>query len=338
MNTIYKILLGIFSAALIISLSGSLYYYNKINHIYQEEVTYVFDDDAVYHFSLIIGDNGDIYWQNFKEGAYEAAKANDAAIEMNIVSGLDPTDKIIEYLDIAGRSKVDGVIVLGENSVAQDEAINNLVERGIRVIVVGQESIDTNISSFVGTNSYEYGARAARFIKEMVNDVEQINVAVILSANYANREKSTASQGDIMMNSMKNIIEKQSNMSLIVTRNSESELLGAEETVREILNEYSQVNAIFCTSANDTEAAARIVVEKNLVGKVKIIGTGVTASIISYIEKGVVLGTIDKNGYQAGLSSVELLCNQNEDILQPDYIDIDMDFYTSINIGSYPLK
>ena len=338
MNTIYKILLGVFLAALIVSLSGSLYYYNKINHIYQEEVTYVFDDDPIYHFSLIIGDNGDIYWQNFKEGAYEAAKANDAAIEMNIVSGLDPTDKIIEYLDIAGRSKVDGVIVLGENSVAQDEAINMLVERGIKVVVVGQESIDTDISSFVGTNSYAYGARAARLFKEMVNDTEQINIAVILSSNYANREKGTASQGDIMMNGMKNVIEKQKNMSLIVTRDSESDFLGAEETVREILNEYNQVNAIFCTSANDTEAAARIVVERNLVGKVKIIGTGVTTKIIEYIEKGVVYGTIDKNGYQAGERSVELLCRKNEDVLQSDYIDIDMDVYTSININSYSLK
>ena len=338
MNLLYKILLGIFFAALIISLVGSLYYYNKINHIYEEEITYVFDENPSHHFSLIIANNGDVYWQNFKEGAYEAAIANDAAIEMNIINGLEPTDKIIEYLDIAERSKVDGVIVLGENSVAQDEAINKLVAKGIKVVVVGQESINTNVSSFVGTNSYEYGAQAGRFLKEISNDSQSVNVAVILSTDYANNGKSTASQGDILMNGMKSIIQKRYNMNLVVTKNSDSELLGAEEIIRDILTEHEEVNAIFCTSAKDTEAVARIVIERNLVGKVKIIGTGVTDGIKSYIEKGVVFGTIDKNGHQAGHSSVELLCNDDDDVLQPDYIDIDLDVYTSFNIDSYSTK
>lgn len=336
MNYLYKILLGVFFAALVFSLCASLYYYNKINHIYEEEVTYVFDENPKHHISLIIADNGDVYWQNFKEGAYEAAKANDAAVEMNIIEGINVSDGIIEYLNIAGRSKVDGVIVLGENSAAEDEAINRLVDMGIDVVVVGQESINTKTSLFVGTNSYEYGARAGMLLKEVSSTTSTINVAVILSADYVNDEKNTSSQGNTLVSAINDISQEQYNMNLVATKKCQSELLGAEEIVRDILTEHEEVNAIFCTSAKDTEAAARVVIERNLVGEVAIVGTGVTDSIVSYIEKGVVFGTIDKNGYQAGYSSVELICSIDEDVLLPDYIVVDLDVYTAINIPSYP--
>ncbi|MBN2880190.1 MAG: substrate-binding domain-containing protein [Clostridia bacterium] len=336
MNKLFKILLWVFFVALTVSLIGSLYYYNKINKIYQEDVTYVFDENPEYHYSLIIADNGDIYWQDFKEGAYEAAKANDAAIEMNIVDDINTADTIIEYLDIAGKSKVDGVIVLGQNSTAQDDAINSLIAQGINVVVVGQESKNTTTSYFVGTNNYEYGARAGEFLKETANDYEPINIAVILSADYSNNDKATASSSDIMMTGLQTYIQEHSNMNLLVTKNCDSELLGSEDIVRDILTEYEDVTAIFCTSTMDTEAAARVVVERNLVGQVKIIGTGITESIIASIEKGVVFGTIDKNGYQAGKSSVEFLCNRETDTLQPDFISVDLDVYTAMNIPSGP--
>lgn len=338
MNYIYKGLLGMFFVALVVSLSGSLYYYNKINTIYEEGITYVFDDDAKYHFSLIILDNGDVYWQNFKEGAYEATKANNGTIELNIIKDFDASSSINKYLDIAQKSKMDGVVVIGENSIEQDAAINKLMDAGMKVVVVGQETTGSNVYSYVGTNYYRYGVQTAKLINQLSSDGGDINLAVILSSEYNDDEKVASSQSAIMMNGIKSVIEKYENINLVATTLRGSDLLGAEDATRNIITEYEEVNVIFCTNAMDTEATARVIVERNLVGEIFIIGTGVTENIKTYIEKGVIQGTVDKNGYQAGYKSVELLCGDSNVSLQPDYFDIDTDIYTNINIHSYRNK
>lgn len=336
MKILYKIFIAIFCVTLIFSLIGSLYYINKINTIYEDDVIYVFDDNYQYHLSLIIPESEDTYWRDFKEGAYEAAKANNCALEMHIVeSSGDENSVVCQYLDIAEKSKLDGVIVIGEKTESQDEAINSLHDKEINVVVVGRGNAGGSVSTYVGTNYDEYGIEAAKLISQIEISEGHINLAVILSSQLISDRISSASQSDIMINGIRSITERTYNMSFITTKIGSSDLLGVEDVTRDILSEHPDVNVIFCTNPIDTETAARVVIEQNLVGKVHIVGTGVTDDIISYIEKGIVYGSIDRNGYQAGYKSVELICSSDEAYMQTDYIDIDIDIYTKLNIDMY---
>ena len=111
-----------------------------------------------------------------------------------------------------------------------------------------------------------------------------------------------------------------------------SDLLGAEDLTREILTQHPEVDVIFCTNAKDTTAAARVLVERNLVGKVSIVGTGLTDEIKFYIKKDIVFGVMDRNGYNAGYKAVEVLCGNVGDSFQSSYVNVATDIYTAINI------
>ena len=76
-------------------------------------------------------------------------------------------------------------------------------------------------------------------------------------------------------------------------------------------------------------------VERNLVGRVKIIGTDITEEIISYVSKGVIYGVIDRKGYEVGYKSVEALFESMTDTLQSSYTDISVGVYTQENIADY---
>lgn len=333
MKWLYKISFALLLTTVIISATMAAYYFSMVNKAYDKSAMNVFSEDPKYHFSLIINSEDDEYWQSFKEGVFEAGKVHNAAIEYNPITDPDSIDKTVEYINIANKSRVDGIIVNGENSAQYSEAINSAAKSGIHIVVGLVESVDSNRLSYVGNNFYDYGVKAAKLISQASNKGTPINLAVILSKSSRNETDNTVmSQSDIMMSGIKSVIEREKKINLLCTMYRNSDLLGAEDMTRSILSQYPDVDVIFCTNAKDTAAAARVIVERNLVGDVVIVGTGVTDEIRYYIKKGIIFGVLDRNGYNAGYRSVEVLCGSMGDSFQSSYINIATDIYTAINI------
>ncbi|NLH95762.1 MAG: sugar ABC transporter substrate-binding protein [Clostridiaceae bacterium] len=339
MKWLYKISTTLLFAAVVISAVFAMYYLGKVNEAYNDNTVDVFGGNPRYHFSLILYIEGDDeYWQSFKEGVFEAGKVHNAAIEFNPVSGPDSEDRIIEYVDIASKSRVDGIIVNGRYSKKYSEALKNAAKSGVHIVGGVSEAIDISRLSYVGNNFYDFGVKAAKLISQASTKGLPIDLAVILSDESPNGEDSTQiSQGDIMMSGITSVIEKEKKINLLCTLYRNSYLLGAEDLTREILTQHPEVDVIFCTNAKDTAAAARVIVERNLVGDVAIVGTGLTEEIRYYIQKGIIFGVLDRNGHEAGYKAVEILCANIGDSFQSNYVNIDTDIYTSINIDQADL-
>lgn len=333
MKWLYKISLAILLAIVAASAAMALYYFNMVNKVYNGNTTNVFGVNPKYHFSLILNSGNDEYWQKFKEGVFEAGKVYNAAIEYNPISSPDSIDKTVEYVNIANKSRVDGIIVNGENSNEYSDAIKSAANSGINIVVGIVESVDSNRLSYVGTNFYDFGVKAAKLISQAVYKDSPINLAVILSnKGQSKTDKIVMSQSDIMMSGLTSIIESEQKINLLCTLYRNSNLLGAEDLTRNILTDHPDVDVIFCTNAKDTIAAAHVIVERNLVGKVVIVGTDISDAIKYYIKKGIIFGVLDRNGYDAGYKSIEILCGSVGGSFQSSYINIPTDIYTAINI------
>lgn len=339
MKWLYKIALTFLFATVVTSAVMAAYYINMVNKVFDKNAANAFGENPKYHISLIINSRDDEYWQSFKEGVFEAGKAHNAAIEYNPISAPDSIDKTVEYVNIANKSRVDGIIVNGENSPEYSDAIISAAKSGIHIVVGLAESIDSNRLSYVGNNFYDYGVKAAKLISQASDKGPPINLAVILSdASRSETDKTLMSQSDIMLSGITSVIESEKKINLLCTLYKNSDLLGAEDLTRNILSKYTDVDVIFCTNAKDTAAAARVIVERNLVGKIAIVGTGITDEIRHYIKKRIISGVLDRNGYNAGYKSVEILCKSFEDSFQLSYVTIATDIYTAINIDQNNAK
>jgi len=336
MKWLYKILLLVCILTTCVSAAGSLYFFNRVNNAYNQDNTFVFSDDPQYHFSLILNSEDDVYWQDFKEGAKKAGEVYNAAIEFHMVTNSDSNGQTVEYINIATESRVDGIIVAAENTNEFMDAIQSASDRGIYIVVGVVESVNIRHLAYVGTNFYEYGVQAAKLIGEAGGNDEQVNLAVILSSRNSEEDDTSATtQNDVMLNGLNSVLEKEDNICLVSTMYRSSDLLGAEDITRDILNAYPDIDVIFCTNAKDTVAAAHVIVERNLVGQVVIVGTDLTDEIVTDIKRGIVFGVLDRNGYEAGYNSVQALCSSIGSDFQTSYIDIGVGVYTSLNIDTY---
>ncbi len=327
MKLLYKIVLSLLILVVAVSAALILYYLNQVNKVYGNE-GYVFGSNPKYYFSLILNSRDEKYWQDFKDGAFKAAEKYNAAIELNMITDPDANGQTVNYINIANKSKLDGIIVNGEKTEQYTEAIKNAAGSGMGIVVGAGEAEG---SIYVGTNFYDYGVYAAELIVQAGGEKSTINLAVISSDSSGAEisDPTTTTQGTRMMSGL----ESEKRINLVKTRYKESDLLGAEDLTRDILTNYPEVDVILCTNAKDTIAAARVIVERYLVGKVAIVGTDVTEDIKEYINKGVIFGVLDRNGDDAGFKSVEVLCSGDE--FRTNYEPIDPTIYTKMNIDQW---
>ncbi len=337
MKLFVKIIIAISVIALGVSVFATLFYYSKISKSYDDETTSVYSENPKYHFSLILNSQQDEYWVQFKQGVFDAAREKNIVIEYNQATYTDSEASMIEYIDIADKAMLDGIIINGFTSKAYSEAIKTAAQNGMSVVLAGDESVEDNKLSYVGTNFYDFGVQAAQLISQIGDENLAVNAAVILSGDQSeNTESGAVTHEHALLTGLNSAaLQNEREINFLPTLYRQSELLGAEDLTRSVLEEYETTNVIFCTNAKDTLAAAKVIIEKNLVGKVFIVGTNVNEEIISMIEKGIVYGVLDRNGYNAGYSSVEALVNSMEDKFQSSFIDIDIEIYTLMNIHKY---
>ncbi len=328
MKWVYKTAFGLLVAVTMAAAAGSLYLYSRVNSINTTE-RYEFRNYPEFYFSLIFNTQDDIYWKEFKEGATDAAKLFNVAVEFNEVPGPESKAKIVEYINIAVQSKMDGIIVTGESTEEYNEAVRQAVESDINVLVGKYNALESDRVAEVGTNSYEYGADAAKLILELEKEEEDsIDLAIILSEDFVQDDAMNPSQNMITGISKKPI-------NIVSTSYGKSGLLGAEDRIRTTLTEHPDIDVILCTNAKDTISAVNVIRERNLVGKVEIVGTGMTEQIIDYIKKGVIFGVIDRNGYEAGYESVKALYQSMGGTFSNKFMDINTNTYTAENISNY---
>lgn len=325
MKWLYKIVLALLILAVVVSAGFILYLFNKVNNVYGDKAAYDLGS-GFKHFSLILNSGDEKYWQDFKEGVIEAGKAYNTAVEFHPIAEPDSNSKTVEYINIADKSQVDGIIVNGENTPEYLSAIQSAAQ-SINVVVGRVESVDSSRLYYVGTNYYDYGKQAAKLIAKAGGDKEQVNAAVILS----DKENTvTDMQSNNMLIGLQKEAENGKQINVLCTPSRTNDLLGAEDLTKKILLEHSDVDVIFCMNAKDTEAAAKEIVRRALVGKVVIVGTDYTDDMKYYMDIGVIYGVIDRNGHLAGYKSVQVLSNAGN-TFQTDCVYIDSNIVTSIN-------
>ncbi len=329
MKWVYKTAFGLLVAVTAAAAAGSLYFYSRVNDNTDRDNAYELRNHPDYYFSLILNTEDDIYWKDFKQGATDAAKRYNVAIEYNEVPEPESTVKAVEYIHIANQSKMDGIIVAGDISEEFIQAISQATESGINVVSCKYDIPENDRAVFVGTNNYKFGIDAAKLIAQLSKDREMVDLAIVLSEDYGKNGALNPSTQNIMTGMGKQPIN------IVSTLHGTSELLGAEDQIRTTLTEHPDIDVILCTNAKDTISAVNVIRERNLVGKVSIVGTGMTEQIIDYIKKGVIFGVIDRRGYEVGYQSVKLLFESMGRTFSNTFVDIKINSYTAENISEY---
>jgi ribose transport system substrate-binding protein len=247
-----------------------------------------------YQFSFFLPESDYSFFKELKNGAIDASQIMDCSISFHAVD-MDP-----QSLEIARYTGTDGVAVY---PYQQDDkmvsSLTRIYDAGIPVVQIEYQLLNEPKTVFIGTNSFDFGKAIGRLT--FSSGEKNLRIALV----YSDKNPGLMADGSLLEMGIKSILGKR--ISALKTFRTSQNLLDAEKLTYELVKSQEEFNLLVFTDTNDTLVAVQAIIDMNLVGSVQIIGFGKDPMIESYVNKGVVLGSIVRDPYHIGFNAVQAL-------------------------------
>ncbi|MCX7903541.1 MAG: substrate-binding domain-containing protein [Caloramator sp.] len=281
-----------------------------------------------YHFYFIVQNSVDPFWMETIKGAEAAARDFNVVVEFCAPRFNDPKEEL-RFIDIATLSKVDGIITHAFNTEDFTKLIDRAFYKGIPVITLENDNSKSKRYAFVGTNSFEIGKKAAQLLVKATEG--KAKVAVISNSD----SEGDSIENNLKMNGFLSTIKDYPDMKIIRYYTSKMGILSAEEITQKIIDSNEGINAIFTVSSADTLGAAQLIVDRNMVGKITLVGYGISEEINRYIEKEIIFGTVASDPYRMGYESVKALVDVKQGNNIPTFIEAEIKVITKDELNNF---
>lgn len=278
------------------------------------------------HFTLVSPLVGHPYWVQVEDGMKAANEQY--GVDTQYVGPTEINiDEQIKAMETAIASEVDGIITMALDPAAFAPVIKKATDAGIPVVLIDTDAPESTRNYYAGTSNYAAGQSAAQAMIEATDG--KANIGIVTGAiNAANLNER--------IDGFKDAIKDYPDMKILAIEPSDTDLLKATQKTESMLSTYPEMDAIFGVSATDVQGAAKVVVERDLVGKVKLVGFDDMDDTLQYIRDGVVYGTIVQKPFEMGRLGVELLVQIKEGKAPAEQIiDTGVTIVTSENVENY---
>lgn len=281
----------------------------------------------VYQFAMICENVEDSYWLSIKKGVEQASKEFNVAVEFNWPSSSN-TDDQLKHMDMAIASRVDGIVAYVWDEQKASEIIDRAVDQGIPVITIGSDAKSSRRAAFVGANTYSYGGQLGRMLVAATGGKGDVVVLV------SNDQIGGTVVQNLTISGIKDALKLYPGMKLKPIEYDHSDFLGIEDTIKDVLTNSPNLDAIVCTNARDTTLVAQRLIDLNKVGY-KIVGSGDTMEILRYIDNGVVFGTVTASHEQMGYNAIKIMVDIKQKGRTSAYFAVNTQIITKENVAEY---
>lgn len=338
-KTIYMTLLLLISTVVLIVLFY-FFYMNNIKQISQYGKQYG-------SYYVMITDNRKAsFWQAIYDGAFNSGIEND--IYVDLLGDNLPTDYTKnDLMQVAIASKVDGIILEADESEEMTKLINEASEAGIPVVTLINDNTQSSRCSFVGVGGYNIGREYGRQIGEIYNEIrnedpsKSVNndvVNVIVLINYSNQASGQNVIVAGIQETIANEFGSSANIEVSLVTVDDSNAFSVEESVRDILVNQGVPDVIVALDEITTTCVYQAVVDRNEVGRVRILGYYNSDTINNAIDRGAIYSTVLADTNQLGKYCVDALKEYNELGATSQYFTADTTLINRKNVSDFLKK
>lgn len=292
MNKILKILALFFGLAFLVFLFLTIQLMLQTPFLSNKSSAEV--KEVNFHYAFFLPPEDSSFFSRLREGAIDAASSRDCAISFHSIDS-DPFS-----FEMARYSGFDGFgLYLYEKDRSKLQYLSEILGEGIPVVQIENEVIQGPGSFFIGTNNFDVG----KGIGLLAQDIDKDNLNMVLV--YSKKNPGVMSDRNLVEMGLKTILGDK-----LISLTTEVTSLNPLDTgmlAYDLLKKEPSIDIIVLTDPNDTLMTVQAIIDMNLVGRVHIIGFGEHETIKSYIDKGVILGSIVRNPYRIGFSTVMAL-------------------------------
>lgn len=273
---------------------------------------------------ICIANSGLYYWNPIHNGMKDADREMGSYTKWVEFDRYDIEEQIrqlkkTQYLDL------DGVITVGEPYSAElNEAIQEIVARGIPVALIDTDAPDSGRTYYIGTDNHKAGYLAAQAIAENTNGNSDALI-IVSKLTYANQNERY--QGFL------DGIAEYENMNLVSVVEAEGDKLTMQEQLTEAFQKFPSINAVFCAESSSSRRLGPFL-ENIPKRELTVIGFDHSLPTLEFIQENLYAGTIAQSSYDIGYQAVACL-NGYEEGAKTKRIYTDATYVTNDNISDF---
>ncbi|MGE7616253.1 substrate-binding domain-containing protein [Paenibacillus sp. NPDC101420] len=236
------------------------------------------------------------FWEVMKQGVATAAKEFGADVHtVGTDTELD-VDKQIQLLEQAIEEKPDAIILAATDYYRLVPVAEQIKAAGITLITV-DSGLNGGVSeSFIATDNYEAGRKAAQKLIENIQSDDQVAIMNFVqgSATAIEREKGVR---DALSQNGLNLVQD--------TLYSNGSSKKAYQLTVDLLKNQPQLKGIIGLNEPSTLGAGLAIMDMGLKSKVKLVGFDNSSSEVQLLENETMLGTVIQKPFTMGYLAVK---------------------------------
>lgn len=240
------------------------------------------------------------FWQTIKAGAEAAGAEPDVNAEI-LWNGPKSETEVKDQIDIVqsyASQGVDGIALAATNKESLSPVVDELQGKGIPVVTIDSGIEPDNSRSFIATDNVAAARLAAKSLGELLGGKGKVACLSFLKGAGTSDERE---QGFLEG------IKEFPGITVLPVEYTDSDANKAREKMETLITQNSDLAGVFASNEPNVKGAASVLVDRKLVGKVKLVGFDASDAEIEYLKDGTVQSLVVQDPFKMGFESVKAL-------------------------------
>jgi ribose transport system substrate-binding protein len=293
-------------------------------------------------YVMVTFQSGIDYWKSVLKGFEDGAEELNISVEYHGSTQHDANEQMTVLEQVIAK-KPAGIAISAVNSKLLTATINKAVESGIPVVLFDSGAPDSKAYSFLGTDNYKAGIKAAHTMAELT--AAKGTVAIVTTLDQHNHQERTDGFRDT-------ITSEYPNMTVVALKDGRGDQVYSRKAAEQILTEYPELAGIFATESNGGMGVAEAVeAHKGMGTPPRIISFDTDKGTLDLVKNGTISATMAQGTWNMGYWSLMELFQLHRDLAAdpsaftnnellpvPSTVDTGIDVVTRTNVEHYYAK
>lgn len=240
-----------------------------------------------------------VFWQSVKAGAEKAGKEFNVDIRWDGPQKESDTSGQIAVVENQITAKVDGIVLAPLDKKALVGVIKKSKEAGIPLTVFDSAADTEEFVSYVATDNIKGGVLAAERMGKLLDGKGKVAVIPVFP--------NSASTGDREKGFEDTIKAKFPGITVIRSNYGNSDRTQSLKVSEDVLAAHPDIVGIFGPNETSIVGAYQACKNRNLIGKVKLVGFDSTKQLVDALDKGDINSLVVQNPVKMGYEGVKTI-------------------------------
>ena len=267
------------------------------------------------------------FWQTVKAGAEAAGK--DLNVKIVWKGAAQETDYSgqINIVEDMINQRVDGIVLAPSHGDSLVPMVERAQREGIPVTIFDSGISTEKYLSYVSTDNRQGGVAAAKRMAEKLGGKGKVAILGVKKGSVSTDEREEG---------FRDTIQKDfPGIALVpIIFYGEANAAKSLQVTEDLLTAHSDLTGLFASNESSTVGAMRAIRQRNLIGKVTLVGFDATSDLVQNVREGAIDSLVLQNPFKMGYEGVKTIVDKVSGKQPERRIDTGVALLTKDNIDT----